>query len=369
MTSKFRMSRILFHYFGREFAVPLLCCLVGFIAMFIIIDLLDFLQDFISVQAPIRQVMLFFLIRQPVNLINILPMAILLSVCYLLNTMTRHNELTAVRASGISIPTCARPIWLLATLLSLATFGINEYAIPICKNRSEAMLKQLTEPEEASQSQARQLAFRNRAQNRDWLFERFSRTGEQQGILIKQFRPDRSLEWVLRARHGIYQNKTWSFRDVALTHFTNGSPLPDAVTSRHDTYADPTLNESPAEIIQTLQPAESLSVLQLYRLLRQDPNLPRAMRDIYLTTLWYRLAFPFSCLMAAILGIAFSITEERRGALSGFAKALGMMMLYYGASQLFLLLGKTGRLPPLIGGTLPLLALSAWGAIRLHRKQ
>ncbi len=365
----FRTSPLLFSYVAREFALPLLCGVLAFTALFVIMDLLDYLQEFLSGKAPIPSVVLFFLVRQPVNLIQILPMAILLASSYMICNLTRHHEITAVRAAGVSILHCCLPVWILAGLLSLASLWLNESIVPYCSKQSEMLLEKLSSPHQKPREKERRLAFRNRRANRDWLFERFSSQGLQQGVIVKQFRADNSLDWELRAASAEFRNRSWHFHQATLTRYKTGDLLPSGPGQEFEHYTNPDLSESPDIILNSLQPAEELSALQLNRLLRDKHALPKTTRDIFRTTFWYRLSFPFSCLMAALLGVGFSLTEERGSAMRGLAMAIGLIFLYHTSGQIMLLLGKSGRIPPLLAGTTPTIAFSAWGAYILVRKR
>jgi len=362
-------SFILFRYIAGEFLIPLTCCLGGFIALFLITDVFDVLRDFLEAKAPVGQVLLFFFLRQPANLVNVLPMSILLSASFMINILGRHHEITALRASGLSLPRSCLPVWLAALAFSGLSLWLSESIAPECAARAEELLDRLTTPAHYFDQGRAKLAFRNGRDNRDWFFESFNREGQQRGVLLKQFRPDRKILWELRAARAQYREGHWVFFEGALTRFDAEGALPEGPEEQFAVREAPDLDESPGQILNSLRPAEELAIREMLRILRLTDDLPQSTADVLFTTLWYRLSFPFACLVAALLGVSLSATHESSNALRGFAMAVGIMVLYYIVGQLFVLLGKNGVVPPVCAGCLPTIAFAGWGGWEVFQKR
>lgn len=365
-----KTSATLFRYISREFLGPLVCCLVGFTCLFLVVDVLDVLQDLLEHDASVREVLLYFALRQPVNLAQELPMGILLAASYVSTRLSRHHEVTAVRAAGISLSQVFAPMWTMSFLLAIASFPLSERVVPTCNAKAEALLDALTSQGRSRPSTRAALAFRNATGDRDWFFEEFSLGGVQQGVLVKQFTAEeRVLLWELRARRAAFEGGCWVFSEGTVLTYDAGGALPEGPEERFARRVEPSLTETPAEILNSLRPADELSTVQIRRLLRYHRSLPESTRDVLRTTLWFRLAFPFSCVIAALLGVSLCITRERSSSLLGFATAIGLMVLYHVTCQLFVLLGKTGAVPPILAGVLPTVAFAGWGCWTMHRRR
>ncbi|NOY79404.1 MAG: YjgP/YjgQ family permease [Kiritimatiellaeota bacterium] len=363
-----RTSPILLRYFTREFIVPLTLCIGGFIAIFLVADTLHFMQDFLEHDPQPGKIILFFLLRQPQNLVQVLPMGTLLSACFVTGTLARNHEVAAVRAAGVSLLRAFLPFWVTAALLALVGLWLNEELVPAFNTKAKRIEQELTSAAGEPVRGELGLAFRNAAGDRDWFFEQFSATGPQKGVLVKQFSPKRRLlQWEVRAREAQWQNGEWTFLDGQWTRYDK-----EALPSRQTRFTQQTfeeLTETPREILNSLRPAEQLSASQMLRILRYHRNLPKTTRDVYRTALWYRLAFPFSCLIGALLGVGLCASPERGGALRGFVTAVGIMVLYYVVAQLSVLFGKHGFLPPVVAALLPTLAFGAWGWREMMRNR
>ena len=108
---------------------------------------------------------------------------------------------------------------------------------------------------------------------------------------------------------------------------------------------------------------------EMWQILRTEPNLPQSTRNVFLTTICFQLSFPLACVIAALLGVALSLSREQGTALKGFAMAVGIMVLYYIAGQFVVLLGKNGVVPPALAGTVPTIAFAGWGFLEMFRKR
>ena len=375
-----RSSGTLSRYIAREFLIPLVCCLGGFVALFLVADVFDVLQDFLELDrevsvsqsaadSPIAQLMLYLLLRQPANLVNVLPMSILLSTCFMMNILGRHHEITALRASGLSLPRCCLPVWLIALVCSGLSFWLSESIAPDWSATAAEVYERRGGPSRYLEKGRGRLAYRNVRGSRDWFFECFSRDGVQQGVLVKQFRDDGSIHWELRAARAAYEEGRWVFNQGTMTQFDEQGRLPQGPQREFARYAASELTESPGQILNSLKPAEELSVSEIVRLIRDNACLPRSTRNVFYTTLWHRLSFPFSCLVAALLGVSLSVAREGSSALRGFAMAVGIMVFYYLVGQFFLVLGKNGAIPSLVAGLLPTLCFAAWGGCELYRRR
>lgn len=81
-----------------------------------------------------------FLLSLPFIVAMTLPMAVLLAVLYAFTTLAASNEITAMRASGISIGQLLRPVLLAALLLTVADFVFVDQGLPAANLRLKALL-------------------------------------------------------------------------------------------------------------------------------------------------------------------------------------------------------------------------------------
>lgn len=366
-----RLSTILLRYVSGEMAVPFSICLLGLLGLFVVSDSLDAQQDWAEAGLTGGQILLYLLLRQPSNLIHVLPMSVLLGVAFTVSTMGRRHEITAIRSSGVSLTQFGTPFWALGVLCAAATFLLSEFTVPPL---ADSLQELRTSPGEATQRKEKDeehlLAFRNRSENRDWLFERFDKAGYGKGVLVKQYRKDGTIWWELHASSARYFDGVWEFRNGTFTTYRMHGGFPEPVERQSfEVYSRPGLDDEPRSVAGTMRPTEHLSVRGMVEVLSHRELLPERTHDILATTVWYRCAYPFTCVMCALVSVGLGVRTERAGGLAGFAAAVGVIFLFYGVSEFFVLLGRTGRIPPPVAGVLPVAGFTLWGGWRVYRRR
>ncbi len=364
-------SWIMFRYLGRQYLLFFVFCLFGFAFLFLIGDLLNYLQDFLDAKAETSQVVAFFFYRQTTHLIHVLPMSVLLAVSYVLNSLARNHEITAVRASGVSMFEFCLPVWGIAVLAAFTLFWVNERVVPDHLDAAERIENsiQAGEVERKNENQKVLLAFRNHQQNRYWFFENFDRHGAQEGVSIKQIDPDsNTIAWEIRAAKAEYKDGAWLFLDGHRFDYEPDDTLP-AETKKFARYSTENLSEEPRDIYVHLSPVEKMNLREIIQFLRGEEGAAAGTLRIFRTLVWHRVTLPLACIMAALLGVGMSTGGVRAGALRGFASAIGLMALYHITSQALLVMGNYSLLPPFVAGALPTLAFTGYGFWLVYQKR
>ena len=129
--------RLLDRYLLRELLLPFCYCLAGFLIFWISCDLLAQLTEYQKLRLRIRDVMDLYLVQTPGILVTTLPMSFLLALLYALTNHARHNELTAIRAAGISLFRLSMPYVAVGIILSLSVFAMSEFLVPTCSDAAK----------------------------------------------------------------------------------------------------------------------------------------------------------------------------------------------------------------------------------------
>jgi len=128
--------RVVSRYVLVEFLRIFGLCMVGFLLIYVLVDLFDRLQNFLKFHASLGEVCRYLFFKIPLIVTQLIPIATLASVLIALGTMARHNELTALRASGVSTVQIATPLFAIAVALSVLTVAWNETVVPYSTERS-----------------------------------------------------------------------------------------------------------------------------------------------------------------------------------------------------------------------------------------
>jgi lipopolysaccharide export system permease protein len=368
--------RLLDRYLLRELVVPLFYCLSGFLLLWVVADLVNELGNLQEHKMKAGDVVLYYLVQAPGFLVLGLPVALLLALLYALTNHARHNELTAIRAAGVSLWRLAWPYLGVGFASSLVLLALNEAYVPGSAARAEQLKNQHVPP--AADSPGRDkiinLVFSNARDNRDWHIGVYDLlTGEmtKPGPIISNGGPGPS-RW-LYADRAVRRNGVWTFynaHEYSVPAQSNSFPVPLLVTN---VLAKPEFSETPEEIRSEIKISAMLNPME-FRSRTKNPDLPLLEIVQYLrlhpkpmqasllyTKLQGRLATPWTCLVVVLIAIPFGAASGRRNVFVGVASSILIFFAYYVLQQVCLALGAGGSLPPWVAGWFPNLAFGLTG--------
>ncbi len=364
--------RLLDRYLLRELLLPFGYCLSAFLIFWIAFDLYDELPAFQRFKLHGLDVMEFYLFKVPEFLVFPLgPVALLFAVLYALTNHTRHNELTAMRAAGLSMWRLAASYLAVAFALSLGLFALNEFWVPRgVEAADEVRHRRLPQPTNSlSRDWVRNVSFRNTRDNRNWVIWAYNvDTHEMIAPHVDWTLSDGSRR-VLDAERAAYGDGVWVFTNAREGFFpreANGFPV-ERQTNR---LAAVELTETPEEIrseikaskINSLREAKqaqmSIREILAYRRLHPERSPKRDKLD---TILHGRLAGPWTCVVVVLIALPFGAGSGRRNAFVGVASSIVICFLFFILQQLGLATGSGGYLPAWLAAWKPNLLFAAGG--------
>lgn len=344
--------KLIDRYILRTFLVPLGYCLAAFSLIFIIFDLTDNLPEFLKAQTPLVKVLQFYLILLPSVLIYIVPVSLMLAVLYSLTQLTRHNEITAMRASGINLYRIVFPFFAAGLLSSAAVSAVHETLGARSAFWSHQFINLQYHEGDESVYEARNLGHRNTDEYRTWLVGRFhTKTFDLDNVEVIQQRTNHVDFARITARHAEWLDGRWWFYDVRIQRYNErGDPVGLPVYVRRREMAE--FNETPDDFMNEIKDPEFLATYEILHYIKTHPLSDKRTAQL-MVDFHHRLAMPWACLIVTMIGIPFGTHTARRGAFLGVALTIGLFFGYYAIMMVFESMGKNMTLPP---------AAAAWGA-------
>lgn len=365
-------------YVVREFMIPFSVLIFAFSLLFLIGDVFNDVDKFIEKENATAAAIRYFMLKMPGNLLFVMPITVLLSCMYTLANMGRRLEITAMRASGISLFRCSVPIFVIAFLVMLLNFWFSEAIVPKCAMETVRIMRSIGEDDSDSAYRNNKSVQYQTADNmRSWMFGSFTEDSSQYNVRLKFFReekaPDgtvqRVQDRVLNAKKAEYiDGKGWKFYECTEKTVLQENGLFN-LPKQHDVLfvSSDDIPETPEMIETAITNPDMLSSLEIYHFLKQNPDLPKPIRALYQTYLYRHLAFPWACFLCAFLALPLAAKNQRSGIFTSIMSAVGVIVAYQILSDVFIMLGKSGQIPPVIAGLLPTVAFAAYGII-LARK-
>lgn len=383
--------RLLDRYILKELLIPLFFCLAGGLAFYMTFDLFSCMDDLQRNGAGFKGIMLYNLARIPELLVLILPPALLLALLYAISNHSRHNEIVAMRAAGVSVWRICMPYLLVGVLLGGALFYLNEEWVPL----GGRIAKSVRKGEKFKESQVfENVNFTNVREGRTWNIGQYypqerkmlnpsvefirARGGEAPAPLsIIEQKPLEGDTVKIMAESAEWKAGKWEFHQVQI--FTYGSEGLDAklpVPERVEVLTVPEVTDTP-EVIESeifisgfdsLKTARkshlSMGEIALYLKLHQgsESQLMNRVRTLY----YSRMANPFTCLVVVLVALPFSLQGGRKNVFVGVASSIVICFCFFLLNEVSLALGAGGYVSPWLSAWLPnlLFGVGGFAAVR-----
>jgi lipopolysaccharide export system permease protein len=124
-------------YLLREFVGLLAPIVAGFVLLYVLVDFFDRLDVLLKNHATLGQTARYFVFKIPLVVTQTVPPAVLTALILTLGTLSRRNEIIALRASGVSLGQMALPLIAAAAVMSLAVLVWSETVVPYSTRRFE----------------------------------------------------------------------------------------------------------------------------------------------------------------------------------------------------------------------------------------
>ncbi|MBR5645985.1 MAG: LptF/LptG family permease [Treponema sp.] len=142
LKSKEPGSRILIKYLYKELLSYFLVCFAFFFVVFFANTILLIGEQLLSKHAPFFDVCKIMFYSTPQIISQSAPFATLVGFLMCLGRMVSDNEILIFRASGFSFRTIFRPVIILGIIISLVSFLVNDYFLPLgTKKYNQLMTK------------------------------------------------------------------------------------------------------------------------------------------------------------------------------------------------------------------------------------
>jgi lipopolysaccharide export system permease protein len=336
-------------YVSTEFLRLFVFCMLGFLLIYVLVDLFDRLDGFLKYHASFGEVLRYLMFKVPLIVTQLVPVATLGAVLFTLGTMARHSELTAMRASGISTVQIAAPLFVIAVVLSLVILAWNETVVPYCTERSRyvEVVEIRNKPLKALLSEDG-IWFHGR--NGIYNIEHFdARTGTLVGLTVYEFTPGFVLERLVEVPTAQWRDDHWVISSAVERTFDDHG----AVVTRTLKPNELVLPERPQDFQIVEKDPEELSFQRLRHhireLSRKGIDTTESRVDLHL-----KLALPLVPLVMVLVGVPLAARNPRRRPLAT-SIAIGLIVgfSYWVLLALTISLGHGGAIPP---------AIAAWTA-------
>lgn len=357
------MTLITKHIFKR-FMGSFVMVLSAILIVYLCVDFLQKADRLIRFNANIVQVVLFFIYSIPEMASWSLPVAALISVLLALGSLSRYNEIIAMRAGGVSLAAIMAPVLAGGFFISVVGFINNEYIVPVYTARAGYIRNiEIEKKQQRVMFQQRRLWLRgpdNSIVNIDFIPPR--RT-EMLGLNIYKLNPDYSVRERIKAGSLRWENGAWRLRDSR-----KFVPEGDRVRTLPADGEVFNLVDGPEDLEMIVKSSGEMNIVELWDYVKRLKASGYKATE-YEVDLQTKLAFPLSSLLMVMIAAPLSLVKVRSGGGRGFVVAILIAFLYWALLSIGTSLGHTGVLPPFAAAWLANLCFAAASLSVLFRMQ
>lgn len=337
--------KILDRYLTWGFLKSFLYCLSLFLVLFVVIDSFNNLDEFLKKGISPHIIFTYYGYLLPSIFVETAPIACLVAILYTLGNHGRHNEIVAMKASGVSSFHILSPYFFLGILISFLVLLTNETVVPQSSITSASIMEGLIHKGQKD--------FERRAIKNVTLYSLghrmvFAREYEIEtktlfDVIVFEDNPNHITQTKITATKARYENNRWLFYD-AMRYQMN---------RRGDVVGEPAflerlevpLDEKPEDFTRGASQTGYMNTKELRTYIEHLRGASDKLIQKLSVDLHYKIAFAFTSFIVILIGAPLAMRTRRGSALAGVGTSAVLVLSYYGINSMCLALGKGGTLP------------------------
>ena len=357
-------------YVLTSFIFYFVVLLASFVLMYHVFTFFSLMTDIIRNHPAMSRVLSYHLFLTPRLIYQFAPIGVLTAVLVCFGVLTKHNEVTAMKACGVSVYRLTVPILAASLLLSVSLFLFDHYWVPEADRRQDALYNEIKgKPPQTYLRMDRKFVYG--LQDRVYNYNYFDPVEHvMAGVNVYEidsatFRLKRHISaerarWEPGLNAWVFQNG-WSCqmdRNI-ITNCDNFTVGPN----RTRTFSG---LEEPSYFVHEQKQSEQMNFLELKDYINE---LTRSGFDTVALQVQYykKFSVPLFALIMAMVSIPFAFIAGNRGAMAGVGLSFILAIAYFSVGQLFQQVGNLSQLPAQIAAWSPDVIFSLAGMYFLAR--
>ncbi len=340
---------ILDTYLISAFCKNLVLVLASFFAIFVVVELIDIVDEIMENKIPAGKVFLYFLYSFPRLLTWTLPLSVLVTVLVNIGVMSKNNEIIAMQVCGVNSRRTVLPLLILAMLASVTVFFVSEKLLPDANQTAQQIYNEIQgRPARTYTPQKKRWVFGEGY--RLFNYASFDPDNETlQGLSVFSIHPETfHIRERLFAEKAVWENNCWVMENGWLRNFDKGQEKYEPFEIKAFSFP-----EDPVYFGKDrLKPPEMMDFFELKQYIN-DLSKSGYNTDSLKVSYHKKFSFALVPFLLSLVGIPFAFTVGKRGALYGIGAGILIGMLYHILLVFFSTLGTVALLPP---------CLAAWAA-------
>jgi LPS export ABC transporter permease LptG/LPS export ABC transporter permease LptF len=346
---RLRFPNTLDRYVAREYLLFFFLVLAALVVVYVLGILVDVLEEAFQHNVKGKLVFSYLGASLPQIFYHMLPLATLMGTLVTFAIFSKTSELVAMKASGVSLYRVSLPVILIGGVVSLACFELQERVLPYSNRRAAELLDEI----KRRPVETHNLLDRRWMIGHDQRIYHFSYYDPARllfsGLAVYTYDPARfSLRSRTYAQQANWdpQSRSWIFRDGWIRDFST-----QGMIERFEKLSVTSL-EPPEYFTKEERHSDQMTFNELWTHIE---DLRQGGFDVlqFEVALHSKISFPLAALITVLIGVPFSFTPGKKGALYGIGIAIAIGLIYYVTTRLFASMGESALLPPWLAAWAP----------------
>ncbi len=356
------IDRYVLKQYGQAFLFAISC----FALVVLISQFFDKIDTFLNYKTPPYRIIIYLLYRLPFWLVQVLPVATLLATLFALSNMLRYNELTAMKASGLSLYRILLPLFIFTLILSGLTFIFNETLASPLEYKAKLYEKHKIRHEEGLDYLQRNNVIHLGQNKRIYFIKSFDgQHSIMQDVQIDEFNSTHNLVKQIVAKSGRWQDNQWIFENGIIREFDQQGK--NIIKEEKFASISPVLPENSGDFLREAKKSTEMDYRELkdYIIRLRKNGLPANREQVELAL---KFSYPFANLVTLLIGIPFALWTKQSSKVMNFGTGMAIAFIFWGTIEIGHALGENKVLTPVLAAWLSNLMFSSIGVWLLVKK-
>lgn len=343
------MIRIIDRYLIKQFLMTLCFALGALSVIFIIVHVLEHLEQFLDKDASIIIICKFYLHYLPEIFKLLTPVSTLLATLFTIGRLSTNNEITAMKSAGMSLYRLMVPFVFISLLISFGQLFFNGWYVPFA-NKSKHEIENKYLNNESGKAPLYNLYFRD-TPSRNIIFQYYnSETKSASNISIEDFTSEKNPRLIKRieAKMMNWDEKTQKW--MLINAITRNYYPQGAYVMRQDSLSVK-INTTDDQIEKLQKSEDEMNLTEkseFIQILKQGgKDVRKQLIDYYSD-----YAFPFANLIVVLFGVPFASVKRKQGIAIQIGAAMIISFTYMISAKISQTIGYASNVDPILTGWL-----------------
>jgi lipopolysaccharide export system permease protein len=362
------MNKIISRYIFREIALPFF--LILFVLTFVLLmgKILQIMDLMVNKGISVVDILHLVMLIMPSFLMFTIPIALLVSILIAMGTFSADNEITALKAAGVSLLQIYYPVAIASLLTFICTIVIGYYLVPQSNFATKKLLFELA-------TQNASIGIKEKVFNSDFkdllvYADKIPANGEyMEGVIISDKRSTEEQNTIIAKKAFLVADTKRMIVKLRLENGSIHTVSPDLKNYRkvdfriYDLILD--LSTTLATYSEEYKSSTEMTLTELLERMKKPGLDGSAIRELAIEV-HKKFSIPLSCIFFGLLALPLGITSHRAVKSRGFAVGIIIVAAYYLLRIGGEALAETGRLSPAVGVWTPNVIFAIIGVLLFY---